>query len=444
LRNYNLKKIVLSLLALLVVSLNVNANEIDKIIKSSDFELKSTVSIYAKKDDKVLYKRYPQKLLNPASILKTLTFGASYLVLGDNYNFETGLYKDKSNNYYVKLGGDTLLTTQDLAELFSKIKNSKINHIYIDDTIIDLSQYPQSWMQEDIYPTERAITPYIIDNNKVEIAIKRSSLATNIDIVQNDSYKIPIINNLKLGNKQKYTIEKINDENPYILNFSGTIVNDEIINLPVLKPEINFDIKLRNALDKAEIKYLNKISSKKVPNDAKKINSVAHSINDISKNILLNSDNFSAEVVFKVAAAKYINYSKSATLDDAINMFRDIFKDEITDDIIIADGSGVSRYNLINTQFSVDCLNKLFKNENYKNLLATANQGTLSNRLIFLEDNLKAKTGTLSDTSSIAGTLKSKKGNDIVFTIIVQNSPKRKAILKNFENDIITVFYRKY
>lgn len=439
-----MKKTFLSVLLFFLFSLSTNANEIDKIIKKNGFEMKSTVSIYAKRNNKILYKKYSQKLLNPASILKVLTFGASYIVLGDNYNFETTLYKDNQNNYYVKLGADTLLTTKDLAGLFSKIKNSKINRIYIDDSIIDKSDYPQSWMGEDMYPTERAITPYIVDDNTVEIAIKRSALATNIDIVQNDPYKIPVINQLKLGNKQDYKIEKAQGENSNILVFSGTILNDEIFNLPVLKPEVNFNIKLMRSLDKAGIKYLNTITTKKIPKGALKVGSVSHSISDISKKILLNSDNFSSEVVFKVAAAKYINYSHPATLDDAIVMFNDIYQNEITEGIKISDGSGVSRHNLVNAEFIVNCFEKLFKNKKFENLLATANQGTLSNRVGFLENNLRAKTGTLSDMSSIAGSLMSKKGSDIIFAIIIQNSPKRKAVLKNFENDVITSLYRKY
>ena len=188
-----MKKILLLILAVFTFSTYSQANEINKYIKQSDFGLKSTVSIYAKNDKKVIYKTHSEKLLNPASILKTLTFGAGYLVLGENYNFETALYKDSSNNYYIKLSGDTLLTSKDLVNLFSKIKKCKINNIYIDDSIIEKTMYPAGWMQEDMFPTERAITPYIVDNNMTQIALKRSSLATTIDIIQNDSYKIPII-----------------------------------------------------------------------------------------------------------------------------------------------------------------------------------------------------------------------------------------------------------
>ena len=76
--------------------------------------------------------------------------------------------------------------------------------------------------------------------------------------------------------------------------------------------------------------------------------------------------------------------------------------------------------------------------------MAKPGEGTLTQRLLPVKDNLRAKTGTLSKMSSITGSVKTQKGNDVLFTIIVQNSPKRKAVLKNFENTIIGIIYRKY
>ncbi len=452
--NKYFKKTVFIVLTYLIFVLPNYANEISKYIRQSDFELKSTVSVFVKdlKNNDVLYKKNEQKLLNPASILKALTFGTAYKVLGQGYKFETALYKDKSNNLYVKLGGDTLLTEPDLEELFAQFKQKnrdfKINNIYIDDTIIDKTPYPSGWMEDDIWPVSRAITPYIVDNNYTNILIKRSSLSKRIDIIQNDDYKLPIVNELNAVDKesgiQKIKFERLYGDESSIVNLKGDIARDENILLPVLKPEINFNIKLQNAIKKNEIKFNRQIISKKIPAGAYKAAYVSHTIEDISKKILLNSDNFSAEVVFKVAAAKYINYAHPATLDDAINMFNKINEKHITDGIKIADGSGVSRYNLVSSEFVSNVLEDLVKNTNIKPLFATSSEGTLNERLLFLKDNLRAKTGTLSKMSSIAGFVTTEKNTDTIFVIIVQNSPKRKAVLKNFENTIVSLIYKEY
>ena len=179
-----MKKLTILTLVLFLMILPVKANHIEKYVKQTDFELQSTVSIYIQdeKSGHVLYKKNEQKLLNPASTLKTLTFGISYFILGENYKFETALYKDTSNNIYVKLGADTLLTQGDLNNLFKEFKQKfdtrKINNIYIDDTILDKNPYPMSWMEEDVWPYARGISAYIIDKNYTDILIKRSSLAT--------------------------------------------------------------------------------------------------------------------------------------------------------------------------------------------------------------------------------------------------------------------------
>ena len=448
-----MKKLLIVFSILFSFTLSTNANEINRYIHQTDFELQSTVGVYIQNENTnhVLYKKNEQKLLNPASTLKTITFGISYFILGENYKFETALYKDNSNNIYVKLGADTLLSQADLNNLFKQFKTKfnteKINNIYIDDTIFDKNQYPISWMEEDVWPYARGITPYIIDKNLTDILIKRSSLATKVEIIQDDDYKIPAINELKLADKesniQDIKLVKVWGEDKNIVNFQGTISKDEILKLPVLRADINFNIKLKKAIAKNGINFSKTISAKQTPLNAVKIASVYHTIEEISKDILYNSDNFASEVVSKVAAAKYINYSHPATFEDEINMFTSYFN-QLPEGIKIADSSGVSRYNLVTCEFLTNAINDLFHKTNLKTLMATPPVGTLKDRLLFLKDNLKAKTGTLSKMSAITGGLTTEKGNDVVFSIIIQNSPKRKAILKNFENTVVGIIYKKY
>ena len=450
-----MKKIIVSLFLFIFVSMPVFANVIQKHIKQSGFGLSSTVGIYVveKNSDKVLYKRNETKLLNPASTMKVLVFGASYLELGKDYEFETAIYSDSKNNLYVKLGADPLLSQQDLNDLFkelkTKIDTAKIQNIYIDDTIIDKTPYPDGWMAEDMWPNSRPLTPYIVDKNYVNIAINRSSLATKVDIIQNDDYKLPIINELQLAqpdsNIQEVKIKRLYGDNSPIINFQGAISKDQVMKLPVLDPELNFNIKLLKAIEKNNIKYDKKIKRKKMhKNSTEKIVSKKHTLEEVSREVLLNSDNFTSEIVFRVAAAKYIEYKHPATLEDAIDMFEEEFKQFYTDGITINDGSGVSRYNLVNAEFCARVLKELCKDENFKNLMATPKKGTLKNRLLFLENNLRAKTGTLSQISCITGTLKTKRGREIVFSIMIQNSPKRMAVIKNFENGLIGIIYKNY
>lgn len=419
------------------------AGLISKHIKQTDFDKDTNVSLYVidKKTNKALYKKNETQLLNPASLLKPLTFGVSYLALGADYNLETALYQDCEKNVYLKLGGDVLLTQDNLNKLISNLKNKEINNIYIDDSIFALEKYPSSWLEEDKWPTMGEITPYIIDNNRHNIAINRSSLAKKVDIVQEDDYKLAIINELVLGETQEIKIVRQYGGSP-IINLQGTVVQDQVLSLPVLNPEVNFNIKLNQALKKNDIVHINRIEVKKVPLEANKIASVSHPIQSVAKRILHNSDNFASEVLFRVAASKY--YDKTATLEDSIQMFLEKYGKNLLKGEAIADASGVSRQNLMSAKTICAIFMDLSKKTDLMSLMPSANEGTMSERLLFLKGNLKAKTGTMRDLSALSASINTRKNTDILFVSIVQNSKKRKALLKHYENSLLGIIYKNY
>ena len=67
--------------------------------------------------------------------------------------------------------------------------------------------------------------------------------------------------------------------------------------------------------------------------------------------------------------------------------------------------------------------------------------GPLSNRMIPLQNSLKAKTGTLADISAIAGYLTSKKGKQYAFCIMINDPKSTSSDKKNLEDYIIREMY---
>ena len=125
-------------------------------------------------------------------------------------------------------------------------------------------------------------------------------------------------------------------------------------------------------------------------------------------------------------------------------MFYNVNNKYTQNEIKITDASGVSRFDLINAKTAVEMFKDYLNETNIADLMQTSSQGTLNSRLLFLKDNLKAKTGTMENFSSLLGTLKTSKNNKLIFCTIIQNSTKRKAVLKSFENDFITMLFRRY
>ena len=76
------------------------------------------------------------------------------------------------------------------------------------------------------------------------------------------------------------------------------------------------------------------------------------------------------------------------------------------------------------------------KDSEVMNYLPKPGEGTLTQRMLPIKENLRAKTGTLSGISSIAGYITTKKNHNYTFCII-QNDVKLSASDKKMLEDYI-------
>ena len=75
-----------------------------------------SISIKSLNDKKVIYELNQTVPMPPASTQKIVTTLPAIKTLGEDYNFETKLYKDKAGNYLIVLGADPYLKTNDLKQ----------------------------------------------------------------------------------------------------------------------------------------------------------------------------------------------------------------------------------------------------------------------------------------------------------------------------------------
>jgi serine-type D-Ala-D-Ala carboxypeptidase/endopeptidase (penicillin-binding protein 4) len=133
------------------------------------------------------------------------------------------------------------------------------------------------------------------------------------------------------------------------------------------------------------------------------------------------SDNFFAEQCLLMAAYKAFGNMDDGRLRDSM------LKTDLADlpqKPRWADGSGLSRYNLFSPQDFVMLLNKMkneFGMERLKLILATGNEGTLTNYYKGEEGFLFAKTGTLSGVVALSGFLYRKDNRLLIFSVLVNN-----------------------
>ena len=122
-------------------------------------------------------------------------------------------------------------------------------------------------------------------------------------------------------------------------------------------------------------------------------------------------------------------------------MFNDYYKKLgiCTDNIKIVDGSGVSKNNLMTADFITEVLLKATLDDkiDLKNHMAVPGESTLTDRMLYFKDKLKAKTGTLTNISSIAGYLTAKSGKTYAFCIMINDPTSKPADKKAFEEYLL-------
>ena len=98
--------------------------------------------------------------------------------------------------------------------------------------------------------------------------------------------------------------------------------------------------------------------------------------------------------------------------------------------LVLSDGSGLSRNDMVTAEATLQLLTYMHRHRYasaFRDALPIAGvDGTLRNRFkgTPAENNLRAKTGTLSSASSLSGYVRDAAGEELVFSIMVNNYPE--------------------
>lgn len=170
------------------------------------------------------------------------------------------------------------------------------------------------------------------------------------------------------------------------------------------------------------------------------IGSFSRSITDLVYVMNKQSDNFIAENIFKIiGGGKAINDSCSNRAKKS--MLNSLFESGIdTAGFMFNDGSGLSRRNRISSRGLVDLLikakEKSFSSTFDSTLSIAGIDGTLAKRFrnTPAQNNLRAKTGTHANVSSLSGYVRSSDGELIAFSMVFNGSAV--GSYKQIENQI--------
>lgn len=170
-----------------------------------------------------------------------------------------------------------------------------------------------------------------------------------------------------------------------------------------------------------------RLSDGNLPNDAYIICSRFHNMDQILQRMMKNSDNFYAEAMFYQIGVS--TGHRPVRAKDAAGVIKQLIQKvgNGKNPYRIADGSGLSLYNYVTPELEMRLLRYAYRNSNiYMHLLPSlpiaGRDGTLKTRMkgTFAEENVRAKTGTVTGVSALAGYCTSANGHQLCFSIINQ------------------------
>lgn len=450
-------KLTLTVLGIFIACNGAFANlngKVEKIISSSGINPSAvTVSVKNVKNGEVVAQHRENQPMLPASTLKLLTFPVVYETLGSDYEFVTGLYRTKNNELYLKLSADPFFQTGDLKGLVKPLKSSTVKtckEFYIDDTLLDSEEWGEGWQWDnDLNSYMPRYSVYNIDGNLLTMIIRPTVKGSQAQIQWKDFYPVTLVNLVTTGDKDSVKISRNNNISPDTVTIEGTVAKQVVKIFPVNNPKRYFLLRLDELVKEQKFDYYGKYPSKSFTPSANTttIGEISHTLRQAGADILKRSNNMTAETVYKIAGGKYKN--SVGTTEVANEMFLDYCERHNIDtsNIRIVDGSGVSKNNIMTSNFATDFLVNEAQNELYPeilSLMAKPSEGTLRNRMLYFGENLHAKTGSLSDVSAIAGYLTTHKGETVAFDIMINDHKTKDKDKKHLEEEILRMLFVEY
>lgn len=347
--------------------------DIDTVLQDALFTKASIgIKVVAVETGEVIYAKNANKLHHPASTTKLFTAATALAKLGSDYQFATTLYTDTTTdtqvvgNVYLKGRADPVLQSDDIVELCDALVQIGVKtiqgDIVVDETYFDTVREGPGWMWDD-----KPLRISALSIRNIEPDVKTSSRA------------------IACGHLLKTT------------------------------------------LTQKGIEVLGKIISGTVPSDANRVAThLSPPLADIIKLMNKPSDNWIAEMLFKTIGAEVKGVPGTWKKGrEAVPEFLGEIMGEPPAHRFV-DGSGLSRYNLLNAELLTKLLFYMYHNfelmpEFMVSLPIAGVDGTLRNRMqgMYAEKTLRAKTGTLSGVSALAGYTTTADGEVLAFGILI-------------------------
>ncbi|MFM9266805.1 D-alanyl-D-alanine carboxypeptidase/D-alanyl-D-alanine-endopeptidase [Tychonema sp. BBK16] len=411
-----------------------------------------------------LYSRDSQKYFIPASNVKLLTTAAALQKLGADFRIKTSVYSGENGNLHIVGRGDPSMAETQLKSLAQQLKQrgiSRVNELIGDDSYFQGDAVNPNWEWEDAQAGYGApINSLIFNQNAIELILSPQAIGQSLKVTFAQPKPInpwQIQNNsVTVGQNESEFVEVGRDFAQPLLQVNGQLrvgAQSESAYVAVVNPANHFLQHFQQALAGEGIAVKQSLVASKSPNFTQELATVeSPPLAELVKETNRESNNVYAEVLLRLLGkntGKMPISQQQGTMEVGLKELKTTLTQlgVNPNSYILADGSGLSRHNLISPEALVQTL-RLMTNSPaasiYRASLPVAGEsGTLKNR--FITPNrviLQAKTGTLSGVAALSGYVEVPNYEPLVFSIMVNQSDLSAPKVRSAIDEIVLLLNR--
>jgi len=412
--------------------------EIDAILAREFLPVTNAgIKVVSLKEGDTIYEFNPQLLLVPASTQKVFTAAAALSLLGPDREVATTVALDAAGaGIYLKGCGDSLLSVANLAALAAavapKMDRDREYSLAADLTCFDDLYRGMGWMWDD---DEMLISALSVNQNAVSVLVQPGPRegAPAVVTAEPRSSHYTVQNLAKTGPaRQASSIQASRrpGEQDNVVTVTGVIALGSaplVKHASVWRPELMALTLFRDAL-RAQGMKVSTMTTAPAPAGVPVVARAARRLEELVRFALKTSDNLTAESLLKLLGL-HVKGEPGTGAAGSIAVRGYLERQGIaTEHLVLADGSGLSRYNLSSAQAMTQTLRAIHRDpELYRifqeSLPIAGKDGTLKGRMkgSCAEGNLRGKTGNMRGVSALSGYATSADGEPLAFSIIIQN-----------------------